>query len=109
MALLLFARTTATASSGVLPDLNERLHPSDSTPWTILFALTLITLLPAILMCMPPGAAARCVPLPSTGTRNPDSSLQSNPSRLGSTPLKILLFVMVDGWNLLARSLLKSF
>jgi flagellar biosynthetic protein FliP len=26
-----------------------------------------------------------------------------------STPLKILLFVMVDGWNLLARSLLKSF
>jgi flagellar biosynthetic protein FliP len=26
-----------------------------------------------------------------------------------STPLKILLFVMVDGWNLLAESLLKSF
>ena len=26
-----------------------------------------------------------------------------------STPLKILLFVMVDGWNLLAASLLKSF
>ena len=26
-----------------------------------------------------------------------------------STPLKILLFVMVDGWNLLAHSLLKSF
>jgi flagellar biosynthetic protein FliP len=26
-----------------------------------------------------------------------------------STPLKILLFVMVDGWNLLADSLLKSF
>jgi len=26
-----------------------------------------------------------------------------------STPLKILLFVMVDGWNLLARSLLNSF
>jgi flagellar biosynthetic protein FliP len=26
-----------------------------------------------------------------------------------STPLKILLFVMVDGWNLLATSLLKSF
>ena len=37
-----------------LPDLNSRLHPSDSTPWTILFALTLITLLPAILMCMTP-------------------------------------------------------
>ena len=26
-----------------------------------------------------------------------------------STPLKILLFVMVDGWHLLASSLLKSF
>ena len=26
-----------------------------------------------------------------------------------STPLKILLFVMVDGWNLLAAQLLKSF
>ena len=26
-----------------------------------------------------------------------------------STPLKILLFVMVDGWNLVTRSLLKSF
>ena len=26
-----------------------------------------------------------------------------------STPLKILLFVMVEGWNLLAGSLLKSF
>jgi flagellar biosynthetic protein FliP len=26
-----------------------------------------------------------------------------------STPLKILLFVMIDGWNLLANSLLKSF
>ena len=26
-----------------------------------------------------------------------------------STPLKILLFVIVDGWNLLANSLLKSF
>jgi flagellar biosynthetic protein FliP len=26
-----------------------------------------------------------------------------------STPVKILLFVMVDGWNLLAQQLLKSF
>ncbi len=26
-----------------------------------------------------------------------------------STPLKILLFVMVDGWSLLAGSLLRSF
>jgi flagellar biosynthetic protein FliP len=37
-----------------LPDLNTRLHPSDSTPWTILFVLTVITLLPAILMAMTP-------------------------------------------------------
>src|ERR1700758_4273809 len=42
------------ASASLLPDLNARLHPSDSTHWTILFALTLITLLPAILMCMTP-------------------------------------------------------
>jgi flagellar biosynthesis protein FliP len=26
-----------------------------------------------------------------------------------STPLKIMLFVMVDGWNLLVGSLLRSF
>ena len=37
-----------------LPDLNARLHPSDSTPWTILLVLTLITLLPAILMAVTP-------------------------------------------------------
>jgi len=30
------------------------MQPSDSTPWNILFVLTLITLLPAILMCMTP-------------------------------------------------------
>ena len=44
----------APASAPLLPDLNTRLHPSDSTPWTILFVLTLITLLPAILMAMTP-------------------------------------------------------
>jgi flagellar biosynthetic protein FliP len=44
----------APASVPLLPDLNAKLHPSDSTPWTILFVLTLITLLPAILMCMTP-------------------------------------------------------
>jgi flagellar biosynthesis protein FliP len=42
------------ASSPLLPDLSARLHPSDSTPWTILLVLTLITLLPAILMAMTP-------------------------------------------------------
>ncbi|HTB96685.1 MAG TPA: flagellar type III secretion system pore protein FliP [Terracidiphilus sp.] len=41
-------------SPSLLPDLNARLHPSDGTPWTILVVLTLITLLPAILMCMTP-------------------------------------------------------
>ena len=44
----------APASVPLLPDLNSRLHPSDATPWTILFVLTLITLLPAILMAMTP-------------------------------------------------------
>ena len=44
----------AAASTGLIPDLNSKLHPSDSTPWTILFVLTLITLLPAILMAMTP-------------------------------------------------------
>ena len=44
----------APASVPLVPDLNARLHPSDSTPWTILLVLTLITLLPAILMCMTP-------------------------------------------------------
>jgi len=47
-----------------------------------------------------------------------DWSPPPSPPRIGmfqlppvvvSTPLKILLFVMVDGWNLLANSLLKSF
>jgi len=42
------------AAAPLLPDLNTRLHPSDSTPWTIVFVLTLVTLLPAILMCMTP-------------------------------------------------------
>ena len=54
MTLLVAARAAVPATSPLLPDLNARLHPSDSTPWTILFALTLITLLPAILMCMTP-------------------------------------------------------
>ena len=44
----------ASEPARLLPDLDARLHPSDSTPWTILFTLTLITLLPAILMCMTP-------------------------------------------------------
>lgn len=50
------ASSLAAAATGVplLPDLSARLRPSDSTPWTILFVLTLITLLPAILMAMTP-------------------------------------------------------
>ena len=39
------------APAGLLPDLSAKLHPSDSTPWTILLVLTLITLL---LMAMTP-------------------------------------------------------
>ena len=48
------ARTASAASVPLIPDLTTKLHPSDSTPWTILFVLTLITLLPAILMAMTP-------------------------------------------------------
>jgi flagellar biosynthesis protein FliP len=55
MIALPFATPAAAAGGApLLPDLNARLQPGDSTPWTILFALTLITLLPAILMCMTP-------------------------------------------------------
>ena len=54
VAAWLAARSAAAAPVPLLPDLNAKLHPSDSTPWTILFVLTLITLLPAILMAMTP-------------------------------------------------------
>ncbi len=54
MVALWAARAAAAAPLPLLPDLNARLHPSDSTPWTILFVLTLITVLPAILMAMTP-------------------------------------------------------
>ena len=48
------SKAAAAAPAPLLPDLSQRLSASDSTPWTILFVLTLITLLPAILMCMTP-------------------------------------------------------
>jgi flagellar biosynthetic protein FliP len=48
------AAAAAPATTSLLPDLNSKLHPSDSTPWTILLVLTLITLLPSILMAMTP-------------------------------------------------------
>ncbi len=54
LAIFVVVRAASTGTAPLLPDLNARLHPSDSTPWTILFVLTLITLLPAILMCMTP-------------------------------------------------------
>jgi len=47
-------RLAVAAPAPLLPDLTTRLRPGDSTPWTILFVLTLITLLPAILMAMTP-------------------------------------------------------
>ena len=52
--VVMLALRAATAAPALLPDLNARFHPSDSTPWTIVLVLTLITLLPAILMCMTP-------------------------------------------------------
>ena len=53
-AWLLEMAAAAPAAVPLLPDLNAKLRPSDSTPWTILFVLTLVTLLPAILMAMTP-------------------------------------------------------
>ena len=49
-----FAAMLAPASTSMIPDLTTKIHPTDSTPWTILFVLTLITLMPAILMAMTP-------------------------------------------------------
>jgi len=51
---LLIAFRASGSVQPLLPDLTARMQPSDSTPWNILFVLTLITLLPAILMCMTP-------------------------------------------------------
>lgn len=48
------ARLALAAPAPLLPDLNAKLHPMDSTPWTILLVLTLVTVLPAILMAMTP-------------------------------------------------------
>lgn len=44
----------AAPQSLTLPNLNLPMQSSNSTPWTILFVLTLITLMPAILMVMTP-------------------------------------------------------
>ena len=54
VAVWALARVAAATSVPSLPDLNAHLHPGDNTPWTILFSLTMITLLPAILMAMTP-------------------------------------------------------
>jgi flagellar biosynthesis protein FliP len=42
------------APESVLPNLSLPMQSSNATPWTILFALTMITLMPAILMAMTP-------------------------------------------------------
>lgn len=52
--LLIATRGAAGGGAPLLPDLSARFQASDSAPWTILFVLTLITLVPAILMCMTP-------------------------------------------------------
>ena len=54
MISLITFRAAAVAGPQLLPDLSARFQSSDSTPWTILFVLTLVTLIPAILMCMTP-------------------------------------------------------
>ena len=38
----------------IVPDLSAKYHPGDSTPWSILFVLTAITLLPALVMAITP-------------------------------------------------------
>jgi flagellar biosynthetic protein FliP len=48
------ARVATAVPTALMPNLNMHLHTADSTPWTILFVLTLITLLPAILMAVTP-------------------------------------------------------
>ncbi len=81
MVAVLFARVAvaAPASIPLLPDLNAKLHPSDSTPWTILLVLTLITLLPAILMCHDAaGAAAGGLSLPAPGAGHADCAVESH-------------------------------
>ena len=40
--------------AAMLPDLNSKLRPGDSTPWTILFVLTALTVLPALVMAVTP-------------------------------------------------------
>ncbi|MDE3201366.1 MAG: flagellar type III secretion system pore protein FliP [Acidobacteriota bacterium] len=53
--MLNFVALAAQSSAApLLPDLNARFHPSDSTPWTIVFVLTLLTVVTAIVMCMTP-------------------------------------------------------
>ena len=47
-------RVAAPRAVPLLPDLSTRLRPGDSTPWTILFVLTVITLLPALMMAVTP-------------------------------------------------------
>ena len=114
------ARVSTSASAGLLPDLNARLHPSDSTPWTILFALTLITVAPAILMCMTPLVRLMVVfhfLRQALGTQ----TAPSNPTLLG-LGLMMTWFLMtpvltqvdqqavepyragqIDGWDAIAR------
>jgi flagellar biosynthetic protein FliP len=52
--LLLSWMAVPAAAAPLLPDLNAKLHPGDSTPWTILFVLTGITLLPSLVMAVTP-------------------------------------------------------
>ena len=50
----LLAMAAPTANLPVLPDLSAKLHPGDSAPWTVLFVLTAITLLPSLVMAITP-------------------------------------------------------
>ncbi len=99
MVVLLAAARVATAVPvPLLPDLNAHLHPSDSTPWTILLVLTLITLLPAILMAMTPLVRLLVVfhfLRQALGTQ----TAPSNPTLMG--------LALMMTWFLMARCLIK--
>jgi flagellar biosynthetic protein FliP len=69
----------------VLPDLNARLHPGDSAPWTILFVLTAITLLPSLVMAITPMVRLDGgFPFSAPGAGHADRSFQSDAAGPGA-------------------------
>ena len=100
-------RIATAAPVSILPELNARLHPSDSTPWTILFVLTLITLLPAILMAMTPMVRLLVVfhfLRQALGTQ----TAPSNPTLMGLA-LMMTWFLMTPVFNLVDQQSIEPY